>query len=78
MDRRSFVERFWYPFAYYLNQPICVASRHVSVRGRLEDARCDFAVAPPNPKLVSDIDSMRGFGRPSVEKHKARVAKLLG
>jgi hypothetical protein len=65
-------------FAHYLNQLICIASRHVSVRGRLEDPRCDFAIAPPNPELVSHVDSMCGFSRSPVEKHKARVAKLLG
>jgi hypothetical protein len=45
---------------------------------RLEHSRYNFAVAPSNAKFVTNFDSMRGFDWSPVQKHKARVAKLLG
>jgi len=72
------VERPNDSLAQNVNQTAGVASRDVAVLGRLQHARYNFPVAPPNVKFVSNFDSMRGFGRSPVEKHKARVAKLLG
>jgi len=64
--------------AHNLNQLVGVTTGNVTVRGRLKHSGHYFAVAPPNAKFVSYFNSMGGFGRSSVQKHKARVAKLLG
>jgi hypothetical protein len=74
----SIVEQLNDSLAHNLNQLVRVTPGNVTVRGRLKHSGHYFAVAPPNAKFVSYFDNMSGFGWSSVQKHKARVAKLLG